>query len=155
MQLFNKTERDLRKLDDVKIARTFVCSKFSYGADSRQREINADFHPPIGQTEDGRYVTVDGVEIDEDTVPQYIIEAGPPPPPRPMAEREDVTLEDFMKESMGLRTPGTVYQQSNGAFTADLQGKIRLKVVSTAESAKASAAPAKVKRGPGRPRKAT
>lgn len=152
MQLFNKTERELRKLDDVKIARMFVCSSFVYGADSRQREKNPDFHPPIGQTEQGVYMTADGSQIEEADVPQYILDCGPPPPVTPMGEREDLMLEDYMRDSFGVKGGGTVYQQPNGTFTADLQGRIRLKVVD--QRAEVKPVPAAIKRGRGRPRKA-
>lgn len=154
MQLFNKTERELRKLDDTKIARVFTCSPFIYGADSRQRERNPEYHPLIAQTEEGAYVTVDGDSIEEDTIPQYILEQGPPPAVTPMGEREDLTMTDYMKESFGLTANSTIYQQPNGTFTADLQGRIRLKVVGhVTDSSKPGIKPGS-KRGPGRPRKA-
>lgn len=159
MQLTEKQET-YRKTDPVKIARTFRQStviKLAAGA----HQENPDYHPPIFQTEDGRYLTGAGLELDPDQVPEYILSMGPPPELTPESEKKQLDMRQAMLEAGVPDTdPNTQLQraveanqklhQENESLKAS-QAKI-LDRLAALESAPAPA-PVPVKRGPGRPRK--
>lgn len=95
----NQQQIELRKNDPVKIARSWVCSPFIYGADSKQRVPNPDAHPTICQREDGKFCDVEGRVIPDAKVPDYIREQGKPPKATEVVGGT-VNLADAMKSAL-------------------------------------------------------
>ena len=90
----------MRKTDPVKTARGFVSAPWIYGADSKERTRNPDYHPAVFQTEAGKYVDVDGTPLPLSKVPDYVRQEGRPAPGGRAPERVEMTLADAMKEAM-------------------------------------------------------
>lgn len=99
MPYFNAQQRKLRKTDEVKVARQFTTSPFIYGADSKQRQPNPDFHPPICQREDGKFVDPEGRLLPDSKVPDYVRAQGRPPKAAEPFEPSEVDLAEAMTES--------------------------------------------------------
>jgi hypothetical protein len=102
--MFNAQQEQLREADPVKIVRSFVCSAFVYGADSKQRTPNPDLHPPISQREDGKYCDVEGRPIPLAKVPKYIIEQGQPPEATTHRPKQ-IPLADAMQDALTPADP--------------------------------------------------
>lgn len=104
---FNAQQEKLRETDDVKVVRVFTQGPFIYGSDSRDRKPNPEYHPPIGLTEGGRFVDVDGRPYPASKLPDYLKEKGakvPPPEAVPPAPRE-VKLAEVMQDAMTSADP--------------------------------------------------
>lgn len=96
--MFNQQQEELRKSDTVKIARQWDCSPYVYGADSKQRIPNPDYHPPICQREDGKFCDMEGRLLPLAKVPEYIRAQGKAPEPTTVVGGE-VDLAAAMRSS--------------------------------------------------------
>jgi hypothetical protein len=97
--MYQETREALRANDPLKISRSWANSRFIYGADSKQRSENPEYHPLICQTEDGRYVDVEGRPLPLSSIPQYIRDEGKPPKETAPAARREISLADAAVEA--------------------------------------------------------
>jgi len=97
--MFTEQQETLRAHDGIKIARTFTQSAFIYKGDSKQREDNPAYHPPICQREDGKFCDVEGRLLPLSEVPSYIKDAGNPPKAAAPLSQRKMSLAEAMQEA--------------------------------------------------------
>ena len=125
MNTLSAVQEKLRESDPIKIVRGWVTSAF-VGEDSRSRTRNPDYHPPVYQTEAGKFVDMEGRPLPASKVPSYIREEGKTVLElTPEAPQRELTMAEAVREA-----------EQRAARAND-------------------PAPAAVKRGRGRPRKNT
>lgn len=94
-----EVRRKLRESDPVKIVRGWISSAF-IGEDSRSRQRNPEYHPPIYQREDGVFVDIEGRVLPKTRVPEYVrVEGASLLPETPYAERREMTMAAAMVEA--------------------------------------------------------
>jgi hypothetical protein len=65
--------RPKKQPEQVHVVREWESSPIIYGWDSRERQENPAYHPPIRLTNKGLFVDEQGRQLDIKTVPAYII----------------------------------------------------------------------------------
>lgn len=102
---FNAQQEKLRESDPVKIVLSWSSSPFIYGADSKQRTPNPDYHPVICLTEKGKFVDVEGRPITLAKVPAYIREQAKPPKEATPPSPREVSLAEEMTSAQTPADP--------------------------------------------------
>lgn len=90
----------------LEIVRTWTSSMMLPAADSRQRQLNEDYHPPVHQDRDGVFYSENLKPLARKDVPAYILEqANDIPPDAPKQKQKRMTMAEAMQRS-GAVTPG-------------------------------------------------
>lgn len=99
MNSLAQVQEKLRERDLIKVARSWTSSSVLRNYEGRVVATNPEYHPPIYQTEDGRFVDAENRTLEKSKIPAYILgEANTPIQAAVATAPREMTLAEAMIE---------------------------------------------------------